>query len=117
MAKGIFGNPWRTKGEIGKGSAEKLAGRRLGRAAPRLRRTEGAGNGRGAFKKTGGPMFGPPARFVSEDPREAAHLPIRLLAFLSVMARVGTVTVVGTEAAQSSRIDFAIAIASGPPVG
>jgi len=71
----------------------------------------------GARSKTGGPMFGPPARFASEASREAAHLPIRLLAFLSVMARVGTVTVVGTEAAQSSRIDFAIAIASGPPVG
>jgi hypothetical protein len=41
----------------------------------------------------------------------------RLLAFFSVMARVGTVTVVGAEAAQSSNIDFAIVIASGPRVG
>jgi hypothetical protein len=46
-----------------------------------------------------------------------AQLPIRLLAFWDVMARVATVTVAGTEVAQSSRIDLAISIASLPPVG
>jgi hypothetical protein len=38
-------------------------------------------------------------------------------ALSGVIAVVGTVTTVGTFSAQSSRIDFAISIASGPPVG
>jgi hypothetical protein len=45
------------------------------------------------------------------------YFPIIDLALSGVIAVVGTVTVVGTLSAQSSRIDFAISIASGPPVG
>ena len=39
------------------------------------------------------------------------------LAFSGVIAVVSTVTVVGTSVAQSSRIDFAMSIASFAPVG
>ena len=39
------------------------------------------------------------------------------VALSGVIAVVGTVTVVGTLSAQSSRMDFAISIACGPPVG
>ena len=45
------------------------------------------------------------------------YLPISDLALSGVIAVVGTVTVVDTLSAQSSRIAFAISIASGPPVG
>jgi hypothetical protein len=46
-----------------------------------------------------------------------AQFPIICLALSGVIAVVGTVTVVGTLSAQSSRMAFAISIASGPPVG
>ena len=45
------------------------------------------------------------------------YLPIIALALSGVIAVVATVTTVGTLSAQSSRIDFAMSIASGPPVG
>ena len=47
----------------------------------------------------------------------AAYLPIIGLTLSGVIAVVGTVTVVGTLSAQSSRIAFAISIACGAPVG
>ena len=46
-----------------------------------------------------------------------AYLPIIDLALSGVIAVVATVTVVGTLSAQSSRMAFAMSIASGPPVG
>jgi hypothetical protein len=56
----------------------------------------------------------PPRRAKCED---FVQLCISCFAFSGVIAVVGTVTTVGTFSAQSSRIDFAISIASGPPVG
>ena len=47
----------------------------------------------------------------------AAYCPIICFALSGVIAVVATVTVVGTLSAQSSRIDFAMLIASGAPVG
>lgn len=45
------------------------------------------------------------------------YLPIICFAFSGVMAVVSTVTVGSTDDAQSSNIDFAMSIASFPPVG
>lgn len=45
------------------------------------------------------------------------QLPIMLFALSGVIAVVSTVTVFGTVSAQSSRIDFAMSIASLAPVG
>lgn len=45
------------------------------------------------------------------------YLPIICFAFSGVMAVVSTVTVGSTDDAQSSSIDFAMSIASFPPVG
>ena len=70
-----------------------------------------------SLRRNDGPVVSDPSPEFAVADLRAPYFPIRLLAFLSVMARVGTVTVVGTEAAQSSRIDLAIAIASGAPVG
>jgi len=51
------------------------------------------------------PDIRPADGFASRQSAAAAHLPIRLVAFLSLMDRVGTVTFVGADAAQSSRTD------------
>lgn len=56
----------------------------------------------------------PPSSARADGP---VQLPIIDLALSGVIAVVGTVTVVGTLSAQSSRIDFAMSIACGPPVG
>jgi hypothetical protein len=55
--------------------------------------------------------------FVQRLLARSAQFPISDLALSGVIASVGTVTVVGTVSAQSSRIALAISIASGPPVG
>lgn len=60
------------------------------------------------------PMSGRARRAMCED---FVQFCISCFALSGVIAVVGTVTTVGTFSAQSSRTDFAISIASGPPVG
>ncbi len=57
-------------------------------------------------------IFGPMPRAAYAD-----YLPIIALALSAVMAVVSTVTVGGTDVAQSRRMDFAMSIASLAPVG
>jgi hypothetical protein len=79
---------------------------------PHRKRTTERGASQGLSLSRGGA-----ARRRAAPVADEVYLPIIDLALSGVIAVVGTVTVVGTFSAQSSRIAFAISIACGPPVG